>query len=104
MPDTPRPPRGPSPRRLFAVAVAAAVACFVLTLSYGYADHAPAPHGVRVAVAAPAGLAAELAAGLAQAAPGGFTVVPAPSAAAVTGSVLSQSGGRRAWPPPRPAR
>ena len=48
MPDTPRPPRGPSPRRLFAVAVAAAVACFVLTLSYGYADHAPAPHGVRV--------------------------------------------------------
>jgi hypothetical protein len=48
MPDTPR----PSPRRLFAVAVAAAVAGFILTLSYGYADHAPAPHGVRVAVAA----------------------------------------------------
>jgi hypothetical protein len=48
MPDTPR----PSPRRLFAVAVAAAVAGFIRTLSYGYADHAPAPHGVRVAVAA----------------------------------------------------
>ena len=103
MPDTPRPHRGPSPRRLFAVAVAAAAACFVLTLSYGYADHAPAPHGVRVAVAAPAGLAAELAAGLAHAAPGGFTVVPAPSAAAVAGRVRSQ---RRpaGWPPPRPAR
>jgi len=70
MPDTPRPHRGPSPRRLFAVAVAAAVACFVLTLSYGYADHAPAPHGVRVAVAAPAGFAAGLPAGLAHAAPG----------------------------------
>ena len=79
MPDTPRPPRGPSPRRLFAVAVAAAVACFILTLSYGYADHAPAPHGVRVAVAAPAGVAAEVSAGLAEAAPGGFTVVAAPS-------------------------
>ena len=91
MPDTPRLRRRPSPGRLFAVAVAAAVACFVLTLSYGYADHAPAPHGVRVAVAAPAGLAAELSTGLAEAAPGGFTVVAAPSAAAVAGSVLSQS-------------
>src|SRR5580704_10447426 len=91
MPDTPRPHRGPSPRRLFAIAVAAAVACFVLTLSYGYADHAPAPHGVRVAVAAPAGFAAGLAAVLARAAPGGFTVVAAPSAAAVAGRVLSQS-------------
>ena len=54
MPDTPRPDRQPSPRRLFAVAVAAAVFGFVLTLSFGFADHAPAPHGVRVAVAAPA--------------------------------------------------
>jgi hypothetical protein len=44
MPDTPRPHRRPSPRWLFAVAVAAAVAGFILTLSYGYADHAPAPH------------------------------------------------------------
>ena len=90
--DTPRPRRGPSPRRLFAIAVAAAAACFILTLSYGYADHAPAPHGVRVAVAAPPGVVtAELTAGLAHAAPGGFTVVAAPSAAAVRSSVLSQS-------------
>jgi hypothetical protein len=89
--DTSRPRRGPSPRRLFAIAVAAAAACFILTLSYGYADHAPAPHGVRIAVAAPPGLAAEVSAGLAHAAPGGFTVVAAPSAAAVRGSVLSQS-------------
>ena len=89
--DTPRPRRGPSPRRLFAIAVAAAAACFILTLSYGYADHAPAPHGVRVAVAAPPGFTAELTAGLAHAAPGGFTVMAAPSAAAVRSSVLSQS-------------
>ena len=81
----------PSPRRLFAVAVAAAVVCFILTLSYGFADHAPAPHGVRVAVAAPAGFVARLATGLAHAAPGGFTVVAAPSAQAVTDSVRSQS-------------
>ena len=89
--DTPRPRRGPSPRRLFAIAVAAAAACFILTLSYGYADHAPAPHGVRVAVAAPPGVVREVAAGLGRAVPGGFTVVAAPSAAAVTSSVLSQS-------------
>jgi hypothetical protein len=49
MPDT----RPPSPGRLFVIAVAAAVVCFVITLSFGYADHAPAPHGVRLAVAAP---------------------------------------------------
>ena len=81
MPDTPRLPRQPSPRRLFAIAVAAAVVSLILTLSFGFADHAPAPHGVRLAVAAPAGFARELAAGLAHAAPGGFTVVAAPSAA-----------------------
>lgn len=91
MPDTPRPRRQPSPRRLFAIAVAAAVVGFLLTLSFGFADHAPAPHGVRIAVAAPAGITAGLTAGLAHAAPGGFTVVPAPSAGAVTGSVRSQS-------------
>jgi hypothetical protein len=91
MPDTSRPHRRPSPRRLFAVAVAAAVVGFILTLSFGFADHAPAPHGVRVAVAAPAGIAAGLATGLAHAAPGGFTVVAAPSARAVIDSVLSQS-------------
>lgn len=91
MPDTPRPPRRPSPRRLFAIAVAAALVSFLLALSYGFADHAPAPHGVRVAVAAPAGITAGLATGLAHAAPGGFTVVAEPSARAVIGSVRSQS-------------
>jgi len=91
MPDTSRPSRTLSPRRLFAIAAAAAAACFVLTLSYGYADHAPAPHGVRIAVAAPPAVTAELTAGLAHAAPGGFAVTVAPSPAAVKASVLSQS-------------
>jgi hypothetical protein len=91
MSDTPRPRRQPSPRRLFATAIAAAVVSFLLTLSFGFADHAPAPHGVRIAVAAPAGFGQELTAGLAHAAPGGFTVVAAPSARAAIGSVRSQS-------------
>jgi hypothetical protein len=81
MPDTPQPHRQPPPRRLFAVAVAAAVVGFILTLSFGFADHAPAPHGVRVAVAAPPGLVQRLTTGLAHAAPGGFTIVAAPSGA-----------------------
>jgi hypothetical protein len=81
----------PSPRRLFAVAGAAALVGFILTLSFGYADHAPAPHGVAVAVAAPATLVHELTTGLAHAAPGGFAVVAAPSARAVIDRVLSQS-------------
>jgi hypothetical protein len=98
--DTPRPARLPSPRRLFAIAVAAAVACFILTLSYGFADHAPAPHGVRIAVAAPAVITRELTRGLAHADPGGFIVTAAPSAAAVRGSVLAQTaaGGLTASP------
>jgi hypothetical protein len=91
MPDAPRPRRQPNPRRLFAVAVAAAVVGFILTLSFGFADHAPAPHGVRVAVAAPAGLVQGLTTGLAHAVPGGFTVMAAPSARAVIASVRSQS-------------
>jgi len=91
MPDTPQPPSRPSPRRLFVVAIAAAVIGFILTLSFGFADHAPAPHGVRIAVAAPAGLVEGLTMGLAHAAPGGFDIVAAPSARAVTDSVLSQS-------------
>jgi hypothetical protein len=91
MPDTPRPQRQPSPRGLFAIAVAAAVAGLILTLSFGFADHAPAPHGVRIAVAAPAGFVRGLSAGLAHAAPGGFTVVAAPSAGAAIDSVRAQS-------------
>jgi hypothetical protein len=91
MPDTPRPPRQPSLRRLFAIAVAAAVVGFILTLSYGFADHSPAPHGVRIAVAAPARLVRDLTTGLAHAVPGGFTVVAAPSTRAVIDGVISQS-------------
>ena len=100
MPDSPRPHRQPSPRRLFIIALGAALISFVFTLSFGFADHAPAPHGVRIAVTAPAGVAQKLSAGLARKAPGGFTVVAAPSASAVTDDVRSQSaaGGLVAGP------
>ncbi len=97
---TPRHHARPSPRPLFAVAIAAAVVGFILTLSFGFADHDPAPHGVRLAVAAPAGVVRELTAGLGHADPGGFTVVAEPSASAATGSVRAQSaaGGLLAGP------
>ena len=100
MHELPHPRRAPSPRRLFAVAAAAALVAFVLALSYGFADHDPAPHGLRIAVAAPAALEQELSAGLAHADPGGFTVVPAASAQAVTTGVRAQSaaGGLVAGP------
>ena len=80
MPDNPQRRRQPSPRRLFAIAAAAALVSLVLTLSFGFADHAPAPHGVRLAVAAPARFVQELSTGLGRAEPGGFTVVAEPSA------------------------
>jgi hypothetical protein len=97
MPDT---PRAPSPGRLFVIAIAAAVVGFVITLSFGFADHAPAPHGVRLAVTAPPDLVRELTAGLAHAAPGGFTILTAPTAQAVASDVRSQqaAGGLTAGP------
>jgi hypothetical protein len=91
MSGQPRPHRQPSPRRLFAVAVGAAVVCFIFTLSFGFADHSPSPHGVRIAVAAPARFTQELTAGLAHAEPGDFAVVTVPSAQAATDAVRSQS-------------
>lgn len=81
----------PSPRRLFATAVFAAVLGLGITLSFGYADHDPKPHEVRVAVTAAPAVGVKLAAGLQLAEPGGFAVVPVPSARAATQSVRSQS-------------
>ncbi len=90
----PQPDRAPNAtggsRRLFAVAVLAAVLAFGITLSFGYADHSPSPHGVRVAVAAPTKIRAELAAGLQRAEPGGFRVVGVGSPSAARHSVRSQ--------------
>jgi ABC-2 family transporter protein len=84
------PPAGRSLRRLFAIAVFAALLGLGITLSFGYADHDPKPHGVRVAVAAPPAVYAKVAAGLQHAEPGGFDLVSVPSARAATQSVRSQ--------------
>ena len=81
----------PSPRRLFAIAVVAAVVALGITLSFGYAEHDPKPHEVRVAVAAAPAVRAKVAAGLQRAEPGGFDVVSDPSGRAATQSVRSQT-------------
>ena len=72
------PPSAPSPRRLFAIAVFAALLGLGITLSFGYAEHDPKPHEVRVAVAAAPAVRAKVAAGLQQAEPGGFDLVSVP--------------------------
>ncbi len=84
-------PAIPSPRRLFAIAVFAALLGLGITLSFGYADHDPKPHDVRVAVAAAPAVRAKVAAGLQHAERGGFDLVSVPSARAATQSVRSQS-------------
>jgi len=76
---------------LFGVAVFAAVIGLMITLSFGYADHNPRPHGVRIAVAAAPAVAAHVAAGLEHAQPGGFHVVAVGSGQAAARSVRSQS-------------
>ena len=80
----PSPPSDSAPvigRRLILVAIAAAVAGALLTLSFTYADHAPAPHGVRIATVAPAPVTDQIATALQRAAPGAFRVIAVPSAA-----------------------
>jgi len=89
--DPPATPGAPSPRRLFAIAAFAAILGLGITLSFGYADHAPKPHGVRIAIAAAPAVSAKVAAGLEHAEPGGFHLVREPTAQAATHSVRSQS-------------
>lgn len=91
MSATPTPTTDHTPRHLFAVAVAAAVISLLITLSFAYADHSPTPHGVRIAVAAPATTVHELAAGLDHAEPGGFAVIGVDAARRATQLVRSQS-------------
>jgi hypothetical protein len=92
-PSAPPTTGGPAPipgRRLILIAIVAAVAGALLTLSFSYADHEPAPHDIRVAVVAPPAVTAHVAAGLDHAAPGAFHVVTAPSAAAARSALRQQ--------------
>lgn len=93
----------PGPRRLFVIALIAGLVALGITLSFGYADHDPTPHGVRVAVAAAPAVRAGVAAGLEHAQPGGFDVVAVASAQAATQSVRSQSAAGALIVPPRGA-
>ena len=86
-----RVPPVPSPRRLFAIAILAAVLGLGITLSFGYADHAPEPHDVRLAVAASPAVRAAVAAGLERAQPGGFDLVGVAGGRAAIRSVRSQA-------------
>ncbi|HZC70595.1 MAG TPA: hypothetical protein VE442_07875 [Jatrophihabitans sp.] len=56
-------------------AAAAAFSC-LFVLSFGYAQHAPHPHDVRIDVVAPTGVAEQVRHSLDAAAPGGFDVRP----------------------------
>jgi hypothetical protein len=87
----PAPPSSPSPRRLFIIAVFSAVLGLMVTLSFGYADHNPQPHHVRIAVSAPRPVLTALSDQLAKQAPGGFSVVPVAGPDAALASVRSQS-------------
>ncbi len=79
------------PHHLFGVAVLAAVIGLLITMSFAYADHAPTPHGVRLAVAARPAVVGELGAGMDRVQPGGFQLIDVSSAAAATRLVRSQS-------------
>lgn len=81
----------PSPRRLFAIAVFAALLGLAVTLSFGYADRNPRPHGVRIAVAAAPLVRSSVRAGLQHAQPGAFDVVNVPSAEAAAQSVRAKA-------------
>jgi hypothetical protein len=89
MSATPQSPRR-RPHHLFAVAALAAVVGLIITLSFGYADHSPRPHHLKIAVAAPATIVHAVSAGLDRIEPGGFEVSGAASARAATALVRSQ--------------
>jgi hypothetical protein len=87
----PASPAAPPPgRRLILIAILAAIAGGLLTLSFSYADHEPAPHGIRVGLVAPAPVVTRVAAGLDRVAPGGFTVVRSASPTAAAAALRTQ--------------
>ena len=96
-------PTIPGRRRLFGIAFFAALLGLVITLSFGYADHDPKPHDVRIATAAAPALRAAVAAGLDRAEPGGFDLMPVLTARSAIGAVRSQSTAGALIAPPRGA-
>lgn len=68
-------------RRMTVLGAAAAVFSCLFVLSFGYAQHAPHPHDVRIDVVAPSGAAEQVGRALDAAAPGAFDVRAVPSEA-----------------------
>jgi hypothetical protein len=77
-------------RLLLLIAILAALVGGLFTLSFTYADHAPAPHDIRVAVVAPAGEVSAVSDGLRRRAPGAFIVIRARSSATARQALRQQ--------------
>ena len=80
-------------RQLVIAALAAAGVGFVLSLSFGYANHSPKPHDVRLEVVGPTDATPRIQAGLDRVSPGGFIVTDASSASIAKNQVLDQNAG-----------
>ncbi|HTU85777.1 MAG TPA: hypothetical protein VMF57_09405 [Solirubrobacteraceae bacterium] len=91
MPEQPPPTPQITVRRLVIVALGATCAGFLISLSFGFADHSPTPHDVGLAIAGPSVVAEHIQAGLDHVSPGGFKVVHAPSARVAWNEILDQS-------------
>jgi hypothetical protein len=74
-------------RRILVIALVASVVSCLFVLSYGYATHAPRPHGVRIEVVGGNAAAARARAAFGRAVPGGFDVQPAADAAVARNDV-----------------
>jgi hypothetical protein len=85
------------------ISVVAALLGLGITLSFGYAEHDPKPHEVRVAVAAAPAVRDKVAARLQRAQPGGFDLVSYATAAGATQSVRSQASAGALIVPPNGA-
>lgn len=107
MPQPQPQPQPPPPRltarRLFVVALAATCVGLLISLSFGYANHSPRPHNVRLEIVGPAVAAQHIQIGLDHAMPGGFEVVHASSVGIARRAILDQkAAGALIIPPAGP--
>jgi hypothetical protein len=77
-------------RLLLIVAAACAVLGSFMVFSFEYANHAPTPHGVPIALVAPSQEAVRLRAALDEVVPGGFSIARASSPTAARRAVITQ--------------
>jgi hypothetical protein len=80
-------------KKFVIVALSAACVGFVISLSFGYANHSPKPHDVRIDAVGPAAAAARIQAGVDHDSPGGFIVTRVSSMSTARNQVLDQNVG-----------